>query len=278
LFSKTGDLDPCPWLLRSPETETFDLLEVEGNWDLWAGDITKTEVTVVCNECTNTYDCNLNGVCNHSSKKCECNGNDQESVQYLGEPFVALFFLSQCLVQKSQAFFISISQGMHCEVKLPSECLTILGEGMLYILCFVSSFLQLICFACDPLQLATKNGQCQRVLSWLYQISCSNSIAARSITMLAVSQKILNQMRVMVSFGVFWEPVVSAMRLGFLKWSKVVLIFSSTDRFNMRLSHFYYVSFSEYWDWQAYNYHGNHVHLCKNYAFVHFFAEHTYPF
>ena len=131
--NKTDDVDPCPWLLRSPETETFNLLDVEGKWDLWAGDIVKAEVAAVCNECTDNYDCNLNGVCNMSSKKCECNYED--GVQYLGEPFVALvFFLFQCLVEIIQAFFsivISNSQGLHCEVKLPSQCHNILGEGKL---------------------------------------------------------------------------------------------------------------------------------------------------
>ena len=93
--NKTGGADPCPWLLRSPETETFNLLDVEEKWDVWVGDIVKVEVTTVCNECNDNYDCNLNGVCNKSSKECEC--NDEDGVQYLGEPFVPMVFFYNVL-------------------------------------------------------------------------------------------------------------------------------------------------------------------------------------
>ncbi len=54
----------------------------------------------------------------------------------------------------------------------------------------------------------------------------------------------------------------SMRRLDFLKWSEIVLILFSTDRFAIRLPHFNNTSFSKLWDWQTNNYHGNHVHLC----------------
>ena len=70
--SKRSDLDDsdCNWLLRSPETDKFDLLDVDGSFQIWAGDISETEVSIVCDECQDNSDCNLNGICNANG---ECN-------------------------------------------------------------------------------------------------------------------------------------------------------------------------------------------------------------
>jgi hypothetical protein len=89
---KTDDEDRCPWLLRSPKTETYDLLEVQGKWEIWVGAISQMEVTVVCNKCSSNSDCNLNGVCNESSE-CECKVED--GVRFLGKPFVTWCLLLQ---------------------------------------------------------------------------------------------------------------------------------------------------------------------------------------
>jgi len=48
--SKHDDSD-CPWLLRSEETDVFDIEEVEGQWQVWAGVISNAEVSISCNEC-----------------------------------------------------------------------------------------------------------------------------------------------------------------------------------------------------------------------------------
>ncbi len=50
-----------PWLLRSPETDSYDLLTVGGSWGIWLGRIDNTEVNYACNACNEAADCNLNG-------------------------------------------------------------------------------------------------------------------------------------------------------------------------------------------------------------------------
>ena len=39
----TRDDSECPWLLRSEETEVYDIEEVQGPWQVWAGVIRKTD-------------------------------------------------------------------------------------------------------------------------------------------------------------------------------------------------------------------------------------------
>jgi len=97
--SKKNKSEKCPWLLRSPGTASYDLLDVDGRWNIWTGAIFQTEVSIKCNECLDDSDCNLNGVCNKSNGECECDA-DEDAV-YLGG---------------------------HCEVKLRNECRTIIGE------------------------------------------------------------------------------------------------------------------------------------------------------
>jgi len=95
----TRDDSECPWLLRSEETEVYDIEEVQGPWQVWAGVIRKTDVEILCNECNDDADCNLNGVCKKDGK-CEC-FDDVEGVQFIGS---------------------------HCEVRIEDACKTIYGE------------------------------------------------------------------------------------------------------------------------------------------------------
>lgn len=95
--SKKGKAEECPWLLRSPETEEFDLLEIDGSWQVWTSGIEDTSVSIKCNECVSDSDCNLNGVCDNG--KCDCDVDER-------------------------AVFL----GTHCEVKLKNECRTIIGK------------------------------------------------------------------------------------------------------------------------------------------------------
>ena len=42
----------CPWLLRSPDTDAFNLLEVSGEWSIWVGSIKKDGfMSATCNGC-----------------------------------------------------------------------------------------------------------------------------------------------------------------------------------------------------------------------------------
>jgi len=95
--SKSSRKAGCNWLLRSPETTQFDLMNVVGNWRVWVGTIGKAEVNIACNECDDESDCNLNGQCIQG--KCSCDRVD--GVQHLGT---------------------------HCEVGLKDSCRTIIGE------------------------------------------------------------------------------------------------------------------------------------------------------
>mmetsp|Transcript_19848 Transcript_19848/g.33804 ORF Transcript_19848/g.33804 Transcript_19848/m.33804 type:complete len:668 (-) Transcript_19848:2283-4286(-) len=98
-ISKSSDRDDsdCPWLLRSEETEVYDIEDVEGPWQIWAGVISDTTVAITCNECNTKADCNLNGECNDGTCKC----NNRDGVSFLGP---------------------------HCEVRLRDQCRTIVGE------------------------------------------------------------------------------------------------------------------------------------------------------
>jgi len=101
--SKDGKPDDsgCDWLLRSPATDGFDLLEADGKWQIWTGVVGETEVSSMCNRCFDDSDCNLNGVCKKSNGTCTCRERNVDGIEYLG---------------------------MHCEVKIEDECRTIVGE------------------------------------------------------------------------------------------------------------------------------------------------------
>jgi hypothetical protein len=72
-----SDDDECPWLLRSPVTSEYDILDVSGLWTVWAGSFKQGGTfTVVCSECSdssNNSDCNFHGQC--VDGKCICMGD-----------------------------------------------------------------------------------------------------------------------------------------------------------------------------------------------------------
>ncbi|KAL7536191.1 hypothetical protein ACHAXR_006980 [Thalassiosira sp. AJA248-18] len=97
----------CNWLLRSPDTDEYDLRYVDGDWSIWTGVVGKTEVSIACNTCSDNVDCNLNGQC--VDGECKCYNN------------------AGCLAaatKSSQAQYL----GMHCETRLSDSCQTVIGE------------------------------------------------------------------------------------------------------------------------------------------------------
>ena len=87
----------CQWLARSPDTDGFNLLDVGATWQIWAGVIVESDVSIKCNECKDASGCNLNGWCGGDGK-CHCDVD--HDVVYLGT---------------------------HCEVKLEQSCRIIIG-------------------------------------------------------------------------------------------------------------------------------------------------------
>jgi len=69
------------WLLRSPETTSYDLLDVDVVWDVWVGIISQAEVSVICNWCNEDTDCNLNGWCVNG--ECQCFDDNSEVSPYI---------------------------------------------------------------------------------------------------------------------------------------------------------------------------------------------------
>jgi len=70
--AKSSEESSCPWLLRSPDTQAFDLKDVSREWEIWVGVINQgAKMDFTCNECQSNTDCNLNGVCT-DDKKCAC--------------------------------------------------------------------------------------------------------------------------------------------------------------------------------------------------------------
>lgn len=63
----------CSWLLRSPQTESFDITELaeDTEWFVWRGLVhSDYKVHIECVECDNDADCNYKGVC--SDETCDC--------------------------------------------------------------------------------------------------------------------------------------------------------------------------------------------------------------
>eukprot|EP00579_Thalassiosira_antarctica_P007523 CAMPEP_0201903964 /NCGR_PEP_ID=MMETSP0902-20130614/55751_1 /ASSEMBLY_ACC=CAM_ASM_000551 /TAXON_ID=420261 /ORGANISM="Thalassiosira antarctica, Strain CCMP982" /LENGTH=287 /DNA_ID=CAMNT_0048438033 /DNA_START=945 /DNA_END=1808 /DNA_ORIENTATION=- len=70
--AKTPEESSCPWLLRSPDTQAYDLMDVSGEWEIWVGVINHgAKMDSTCNECQDNTDCNLNGMCT-DDKQCHC--------------------------------------------------------------------------------------------------------------------------------------------------------------------------------------------------------------
>ena len=71
--------NPCFWLLKSPETDAYDMHKMAKttDWDLWEGRVKPyVNVVVSCNDCEehSLETCNYNGVCGSIEEyKCECN-------------------------------------------------------------------------------------------------------------------------------------------------------------------------------------------------------------
>ena len=71
------DSNECQWLLRSEQTEDFDLVELSTDfWRLWDGKIVDDyRIDIDCAECSNDSDCNYMGTCVDEpglDQKCEC--------------------------------------------------------------------------------------------------------------------------------------------------------------------------------------------------------------
>jgi len=105
IVKKTTQDESEPWLLRSPDTEEYDLLNVASEWNIWFGVIDTTHVTYSCTECNSNTDCNLNGNCVNG--ECEC------LVETVEEGGGGISYL-----------------GPHCEVKLKDKCGTIFDGSL----------------------------------------------------------------------------------------------------------------------------------------------------
>eukprot|EP00580_Thalassiosira_gravida_P005882 CAMPEP_0201654886 /NCGR_PEP_ID=MMETSP0493-20130528/45732_1 /ASSEMBLY_ACC=CAM_ASM_000838 /TAXON_ID=420259 /ORGANISM="Thalassiosira gravida, Strain GMp14c1" /LENGTH=425 /DNA_ID=CAMNT_0048131459 /DNA_START=779 /DNA_END=2056 /DNA_ORIENTATION=- len=75
--NKAVQESPCHWLLRYPETEAYDLMDVSsGPWEIWLGVIKHGAIMdIKCNGCNDDTDCNLNGVCSEDWT-CHCTTAD----------------------------------------------------------------------------------------------------------------------------------------------------------------------------------------------------------
>jgi len=62
----------CPWLLRSPETSEYNLLDVQGQWSIWTGNIQDNGYfSAVDNEAHGPVDCNYHGTVTDEGT-CDC--------------------------------------------------------------------------------------------------------------------------------------------------------------------------------------------------------------
>lgn len=50
------DQSGCNWLLRSPETNEYDLMNVDGDWKIWTGLVSTSTVSIQCNSCNDNVD------------------------------------------------------------------------------------------------------------------------------------------------------------------------------------------------------------------------------
>lgn len=55
-FSNYSWKSSCPWLLRSPDTDAYDLMDVSSDWEIWVGIIDgDAKMSVTCDECTDRW-------------------------------------------------------------------------------------------------------------------------------------------------------------------------------------------------------------------------------
>mmetsp|Transcript_18856 Transcript_18856/g.39215 ORF Transcript_18856/g.39215 Transcript_18856/m.39215 type:complete len:343 (+) Transcript_18856:110-1138(+) len=80
---KSGDSTntDCSWLLRSPKTSEYNLVDVpKEDWIVWTGIVQQgNKISITCNECEEAADCNYHGACVNG--KCEC----FEEEKYFGQ-------------------------------------------------------------------------------------------------------------------------------------------------------------------------------------------------
>ena len=82
------DKTDCPWLLKSPTTKEFGLLDVEGNWAIWTGSLQDNgHFSAVDNECQAEVDCNYHGTCDDGECKCS------DGVSYLDTFLSSIIFV-----------------------------------------------------------------------------------------------------------------------------------------------------------------------------------------
>jgi hypothetical protein len=67
--------EECGWMLKSPRTDSFDLIELaeETGWNLWIGHVkSETSISIECNDCEDgsKKTCNYHGICRN--KRCIC--------------------------------------------------------------------------------------------------------------------------------------------------------------------------------------------------------------
>eukprot|EP00581_Thalassiosira_minuscula_P019092 CAMPEP_0183727618 /NCGR_PEP_ID=MMETSP0737-20130205/25966_1 /TAXON_ID=385413 /ORGANISM="Thalassiosira miniscula, Strain CCMP1093" /LENGTH=519 /DNA_ID=CAMNT_0025959303 /DNA_START=53 /DNA_END=1609 /DNA_ORIENTATION=+ len=73
----------CPWLLRSPDTKSFNLLEVDSTWAIWTGIITTgATFQATCNTCDSEAECNYHGTCTEGV--CDCDLEVDGYAKYAG--------------------------------------------------------------------------------------------------------------------------------------------------------------------------------------------------
>ena len=103
--------DGCKWLMRSFQTQSYNLIEsAKDDWDVWVGTTqTGSSLSVLCNKCETVSECNYHGSCNQ--KKCDCNKDEDGNLQYFGE---------QCQLERPREALVS--ELMHLA---PFRCLYI---------------------------------------------------------------------------------------------------------------------------------------------------------
>ena len=62
----------CSWLWRSSQTQDYDILSTtSGAWEAWIGEVIPlASVSITCNECSESSDCNYHGDCEDSVCSC----------------------------------------------------------------------------------------------------------------------------------------------------------------------------------------------------------------